>query len=395
MHPSIQPASLHPVQPIPWWEGLHPTVYSELALPDINALSVRAADIVVIGGGVTGLNAALGASEAGASVLVLESDLMPGLGATGRNAGILSAGINMHLADLDLNSSEAAFWSETTRILLSLVEDAARPDAILSAHLTGSISLAESKSAAQKLARECHARVAAGVRAEVWTPTQVTEYTGGRLNTQTVVGALWLPDEGRIQPLTLLAHLARKARAAGVIIAGNAHVLTYQEESHSWKLNLSNGLTVTAQGLIRATGPTTQPNARIYALAFPANFPDDFPLFWDAAPYTYADYRPGEGRLTVSGGRYGKAGVTRHDDRYHQRLAAGARHWLPELQDKEPAYAWAVDLAVTADMVPAIREIGEKLPAVAIEGLGALGVLPGTLLGQRAGKSMARRVGKY
>lgn len=384
-----------PNQPIPWWEGLHPTVYSELELPDVTSVSTRTVNIVVVGGGVAGLNAALGARAQGASVLVLESAPMLGRGATGRNAGILSAGINMHLSDLDFNGPEAAFWPETTRVLLSLVEESAQPSAILSAHLTGSISLAESKSAAQKLARECHARVTAGVRAALWTSAQVAERTNGRLNTQSVESALWLPDEGRIHPLTLLAHLARKARAAGVSFAGNAHVHTCREEGHNWKLTLSNGLTITARGLIRATGPTAQPNARIYALAFPADLPDDFPLFWDAAPYTYADYRPGDGRLTVSGGRYGKAGVTRHDDRYHQRLAAGARHWLPELQDKEPTYTWAVDLDVTAEMVPAIRDIGEKLSAVAIEGLGALGVLPGTVLGERAGRSVAERAGKY
>jgi glycine/D-amino acid oxidase-like deaminating enzyme len=121
-------------------------------------------------------------------------------------------------------------------------------------------------------------------------------------------------------------------------------------------------------------------------LAFAADFPDTFPLFWDSTPYTYADYRPGNGRLSVSGGRYGKAGVTRYDARYHQHLADETRRWLPELASEEPRFTWAVDLHVTADMIPTLRTLGHVTTGVAIEGLGALGVLPGIVLGQHAAK---------
>jgi len=189
--------------------------------------------------------------------------------------------------------------------------------------------------------------------------------------------------------------LARRVKGfASGIIAGRAHVDTYQEipgkmESNYWQVSLANGTIITARGLIRAVGPTAQPNQRIYALAFAADLPDSFPLFWDASPYTYADFRPGNGRLTVSGGRYGKTGVTRRDATYHKRLADAARHWLPELKGKEPAYTWGVDLAVSADMIPTLHNIGNAVPGFAIEGLGALGVLPGIVLGHQAGKEIA------
>jgi hypothetical protein len=52
-------------------------------------------------------------------------------------------------------------------------------------------------------------------------------------------------------------------------------------------------------------------------------------------------------------------------------------------------FTWAVDLHVAADMVPGLRTLGGVAPGVAIEGLGALGVLPGIVLGRRAAKRVA------
>lgn len=381
-----------PFKAIPWWDTLTPAVRVELILPAIETLSIATVDVVVIGGGVAGLNAALSARRQGASVLLLEAEAMIGRGATGRNAGILSVGVNMHLTDLPPDGPEAAFWPETNRVLLDLVAEAKQPGALLEASLTGSLSLAESASAARKLAREARARVRLGLRAEMWTPSEVSARTQGRLNVQSVKAALWLPDEGRLNPLTLLAQVARKARAAGVTLAGQAHVAEMRVDRNRWQIQLANGNIINARGLIQAVGPTAQPNARIYALAFTADLSDDFPLFWDAAPYTYADYRPGNGRLTVSGGRYGKAGVTRRDAAYYQRLANGARHWLPELQSYDPRYTWAVDLAVTADMIPTLRPFDTIAPGYVIEGLGALGVLPGTVLAERAGELIAQQL---
>ena len=381
---------------VPWWDGLSPVVAAELALSPVELLPPEHFDVVVIGAGVAGLSAALSASQMGARVLVLEKEKRIGHGATGRNAGILSAGINMSLAELPGNSEEAAFWPETTQVLLSLVAEAARPGSLLKAHLTGALSLAETASAARRLAREARARVALGLHAEIWTAAQAAEATDGRLNVQSVVSALWLPIEGRIHPLTLLAHLARQVRDAGGRLAGCAQVRDYQT-SHAngqpnWQLTLTNGQWITTRGLIEATGPTAQPNARIYALAFAADLPDHFPLFWDAAPYTYADFRAGDGRLAISGGRYGHAGVTKRDAIYHKRLANAARHWLPELADREPVATWAVDLDVAADMIPHLRKLKNVRSGLAIVGLGALGVLPGIILGQRAGRTLMEQL---
>ncbi len=379
---------------IPWWHNLPMQARTELQLSPLTELRTRRVDVAVIGGGVAGLSAALSAGEAGAQTLLLDATTGLGRGATGRNAGIISAGVNMGIADLDPHGPEARFWPATTEVLLDLVTEAQREESLLQASLTGALSLAQSASAARRLAREVKARQALGVRAEIWTAAQVAAYTEGRLHTDEVVSAMWLPDEGCIQPLTLLAHLARAARASGVEMIGGAMVTTWTERTHGdggsdWLLCLSDGTTIEAQSLVLAVGPTVQPTACIYALALESDLPATFPLFWDASPYTYVDFRSGQGWLTASGGRYGKVGGA-HAQRYYQRLIDDARYWLPELAERTPTYQWSVDLDITAAMVPNLRELGREAPGLAIEGLGALGVLPGIILGRRGGSLLAR-----
>ncbi|HZC04956.1 MAG TPA: FAD-dependent oxidoreductase [Ktedonobacterales bacterium] len=386
----------------PWREDPPPAISEALALPHIDTLSIEAVDVLVIGAGIAGLSAARAASAAGARTLALEAEPAIGFGATGRNAGILSAGVNMGLADLPPDSPDRAMWPATTREMLALVSEAAQPGALLSASLTGAFSLAETPAAARRLTREARERVALGLRAELWTPEQVAARTGGRLDTRHVVEALWLPDEGRIQPLTLLARTAAQARASGATLVGGARVVGWAAQADKrsdkgrharhWRVRLEDGREVSAAALIVATGPVVTPTARIYALAYALDLPDDFPLFWDAAPYTYCDYRPGDGRLVTSGGRYGQAGGSPRESAYYQRLARGARRWLPELAQATPTHAWAVDLDISADLAPRLRDLDARAPGVAIEGLGALGVLPGSVLGSRAGERMAQRV---
>ena len=378
----------------PWWDGLPPHTASLLAMPDIRTLDAAQCtglDVVVVGGGVAGLSAAGAATRAGARVLLVEAAATLGMGATGRNAGILSAGVNMGITETPPGSLAAELWPATYQEMLRVHETASQPGAILSARRTGSFSLATSATAARRLEREARARNAAGLHAEMWTPQQVAEATHGRLATHRVVAAMSLPDEGRLHPLTLLAHLAATARAYGALLAGRARVGGMEvERGKGWRLTLEDGPVVTARALIWAVGPTARPNARLYALSFATDLPDDFPVFWDAAPYVYYDYRPGDGRMTVSGGRYGAPGATERDAAYHARMAEAARGWLPELEDAEPRWAWGVDLDCSADLLPHLRPLTKSAPGVAIEGLGALGVLPGMVLGQRAGDDLAR-----
>ncbi|HLY31036.1 MAG TPA: FAD-dependent oxidoreductase [Ktedonobacterales bacterium] len=410
-----RPVDSSPISEIsdaPWRDTVSPQALTLLELASLTdgltALGASAprheVDVVVIGGGVTGLSAAQAVSAAGLRTLLLDAAPRLGAGASGRNAGILSAGANAPLSELAPGSPVAALWPETTRILLDLLAEAEKPGSLLNARRTGALNIATSRAAARRIASEARARHAVGLRADVWTAAQVAQVTNGRLDTREITAALWLPDEGRIHPWTLLATLARRARKAGAQLVGNARVSAQIADENRrrhgrWRIaapgaNDQSAMTVYARGLIDATGPTVAPSARLYALAFMADLPDDFPLFWDAAPYVYYDYRAGDGRLIVSGGRYGRVGASERDSAYHTRMAEAARRWLPELAGQPPRYAWAVDIDTASDRLPGIQPLAGDAPGLTVVGLGAQGVLPGIALGRQAGERLAAQLGK-
>lgn len=391
----------HDDQPLlisPWWDNLATSVVEQLTLPDVHHMresELRDFDVIIVGAGIAGLSAAAAAAGVGAKTLVLEKAHKIGFGATGRNAGILSAGINMPLGSLDSGSPGAALWSQTVAAASELLSAGRDANSLLSARQTGALSLSKSASASKRLGREKRVLQANGFDAEILTPREVSEITSGHLCLDGVDCALWLPNDGRIQPLTLLAWMARQARKAGAVLVGNARVTkskSMEATRNNWTLTLHDaqhdGLEATGAALVRAIGPTNKPNSRIYAMAFEANLPDDFPLFWDANPYEYYDYRPGDGRIITSGGRYGKAGARANDDKYHKRMHEAARKWLPGL-DGEPTFKWAVDLHVTADLIPCISPLAGPR-GLSVQGLGSLGVLPGIVLGREAGLALAR-----
>ena len=110
-------------QSIPWWSDLDTATYAELQLPAVREVLQQPIDVVVIGGGVAGLSAALAISQRDSSlrVLVLEKEAMLGFGATGRNAGIFTPGVNMAFSELEPDNPARSFYPETTAIFHRLI----------------------------------------------------------------------------------------------------------------------------------------------------------------------------------------------------------------------------------------------------------------------------------
>ncbi|MCR9256957.1 MAG: FAD-binding oxidoreductase [Alphaproteobacteria bacterium] len=90
-----------------WWEAAEPDPISAEDPPE-------SADVVIIGGGYTGLNAALELARAGVDALVLDADRI-GFGASTRSGGMVSGGVNLGNKGKSLPESQARAMMEEAK----------------------------------------------------------------------------------------------------------------------------------------------------------------------------------------------------------------------------------------------------------------------------------------
>lgn len=202
------------------------------------------ADVVVIGGGYTGLHAALNAAERGFSVILLEAGRI-GWGASGRNGGQMIPGWRKGVVELI-----ARYGLDKARILFALALEARALtheriakhsiacDAAAFGHLT-----AAAKPADLKWMR-AEAEVLAAKIGYDQTRVLSREETRAKLDAPNFHGGFLDHGGGHLHPLNYALGLAEAARAAGVAL---------HEESAAVSVETQSGVVVrTAAGVVRA-----------------------------------------------------------------------------------------------------------------------------------------------
>jgi gamma-glutamylputrescine oxidase len=215
-----------------------------------------AADVAVVGGGITGCSCALALAESGVRVRLFEAREIAG-GASGRNGGFaLRGGAAPYpvLAKSLGDEGTAALWRWTEAELEELARlagDSFRP--------TGSLRLAADDEERDELREEYDSLHEAGFEAE-WREDLPPPLAGR------YPAALFHPPDGVLQPARLVRRIAALAAAAGVEIhertrvgsvaeAGAPTVVVATDGYPSGLLGELEGLIVPTRGQIIATEP--------------------------------------------------------------------------------------------------------------------------------------------
>ncbi len=365
--------------------GMERSYYVATASPFAPAPKLKgeaSADVVVIGGGYTGLHAALNAVERGYSVILLEAGKI-GWGASGRNGGQMIPGWRKGAGELI-----ARYGRERAKMLFELALDArtltldriAKHNIQCDLHVNGHLTLA------------AKAADLSWMNAEAETLAQAMDYPHVRVlsadeaktKAATVAfhGALLDEYGGQVHPLNYALGLAEAARGAGVALHENSRVV---------RLETSEGVVAhTAHGVVRARygvlacdallgGLEPRVARRIMPVAnyLIATAPFAAPQELIADHLAVSDSRfvvnyfrmSEDGRLIFGGGE-------RYTPDPPQDIAQFARgHMLqlfPQLRETSIDYAWGGLVSITMSRLPHVGRLGDLFFAHGYSGQGVL-----------------------
>ena len=352
------------------------------------------ADVVVVGGGFTGLSAALHLAEGGASVALVEAAEI-GFGGSGRNVGLVNAGlwIMPDAVEALLGPPHGArllrLLSDAPRLVFGLIERhgiACEPERQGTLHCAvGAAGLAEIEArAAQWQARGAPVRLIDA------------EGTARLVGSTVYAGALLDERAGTIQPLAYVRGLARAAIGAGVRLFTRSPAVSAVRDGGCWRIATEGGA-VRSRWAVVATNAYTGasgelPWARIGAELVPlpyfqfATTPLSHNLrrsilpelqgVWDTKEILSSFRLDAAGRLV-----FGSVGALRGSGMaVHQAWAKRAlKRIFPQLGPISFEASWYGRIGMTADAVPRLHQFGPDM--IGFSGYNGRGIAPGTAFG--------------
>jgi glycine/D-amino acid oxidase-like deaminating enzyme len=375
-------------------------VYAETAAAPVAAPPLRGdaeADAVIVGGGYTGLSAALHLAERGIRAIVLEAE-EPGFGASGRNGGQVNPGVYP-----DPDTVIAALGEARGRALLDASSSApdftfdliARHGIACEAERTGTIRAGYHDNWLPGLRSTLGQLERSGSPARWIDRAELEAVTG----TPRYLGGIFYPQGGKLNPLSYARGLAKAAIAAGAVVHGGSRATAVARAGDRWRVSTNSG-SVTARHVVLATNGYTDrlwpglarsvvPVFSMIAATEPLPshirqgvMPGGSVLYESGLNTVY--YRvDGDGRLLI-GGRGAQRDVRAVRDAGH--LIAYARRLWPNLKGIAFPHAWNGKVAVTADKMIHLHEPAPGV--IAALGYNGRGVAMATVVGS----VIARRI---
>lgn len=348
------------------------------------------ADICIIGGGFTGLSAAVACAEAGLDVVLLEAEQV-GFGASGRNGGQMIPGFNMAGDDLVKLVGE-----ESGHTLYRLAISARdRVHARIERHgidcdlRHGHIHLAAKKRDFAYLEEEVafSDKLLGTGEAVLVAPSEVGQYVdvGG------YYGGVYVPKGGHLHPLKYARGLAQAARSAGAKIFEGSRVVSVDDGDKA--VIHTTGGSVTAAHVFMACDAETvdlAPKAGRYTMPVLNYIIATEPLVAERARGLIpSDAAVSDSRFVLNYFRLSNdnrmlfAGGEKYSPKPPKDIAAFVRPYMlklfPQLADARIDYAWGGAVGITVNRLPHIGRNGNILFA---HGYSGQGVLLTTLVGE-------------
>jgi glycine/D-amino acid oxidase-like deaminating enzyme len=344
--------------------------------PDLPALiGTTEADVVVIGGGFTGLSTALHLREAGVDVAIVEA-MEPGWGASGRNNGQVIPTLSRPDPD-DIVARHKAAGERFVALLRdsasTLFAVARRYQIQAEQEQTGWVQPVHSPGRIKIAERRVRQWSKFGASVELLSRDETRKMLGS----DAWFGGFWNRSGGHINPLALSRGLARVVLDRGGRIYARSPAISFERQNDRWIVRTEQG-EIRGRALIVATNAYT---GEFSKSLMPALAHEVMPvLSWQMATQSLSE----TARETIIPGRqamsdtHGELYFARYDAR--NRLVTGGavigpgnkperlkivvaerlRRLWPQIGRVEFDYVWNGYVGMTTDFLPRIHRLGRN-----------------------------------
>ena len=378
---------------------------SEFPRPDdlpVSANLPERVDVAIVGGGLTGLNAARVLAKSGATVSVLERETI-GWGASSRNGGLATPGIKRPIKSILAKYGETlgrVFW-QASLDAIDLVEEVVTTEGIdcdwqRPGHLYVAYKRAHFAAMQKSVAWY---RNTLGHEVAAVSPSDLHTEIGSRV----FHGGLTDAYSGALQPAKYVYGLAKAVAHHGAHLHEEADVQRITRRGKGFELQTSLGVLEAQEVLIATNGYTDRLVPALKPRVFPVGsyiivtepLPRELQeelspkgrVFYDSKNFlNYFRLTP-DGRM-LWGGR-NDLSTDLDLQRSADALKAQLLHTFPQLEGVPLTHSWTGKLGITFDLMPHIGRVDGVHYAF---GYGGHGLTIATYLGTEAGKLLAAQI---
>jgi gamma-glutamylputrescine oxidase len=349
-----------------------------------------AADVVIVGAGVTGCACGLRLAQGGALVLVLEAGQVAS-GASGRNGGFASAGTGLGLRDAAAAvgmSAALALHRATEAALDEMLALAAARGEADSVRRTGSVWLATSGEA-DGMAAAVAALAGAGVDWRA-APELIPPPMRARYPQATV-----FPGDCELQPARWVRALAGAAAAAGARLRERSPVTAIERRGDGWSVATPGGTASGRAVVVASDGLLARLVPELRGIVYPVRgqmlatepLADPVVTLPTHSDHGFVYARPTlDRRLAIGGCRSADLEAEYTDDGGPSPAVQGAlARFVTErlgLAGVRVTHRWAGTMGFSADLLPVVGEVSGRPGLYVAGGYSGVGNVQGFVCGE-------------
>ncbi|WP_455478722.1 NAD(P)/FAD-dependent oxidoreductase [Bartonella sp. B10] len=327
-------------------------------------------DVVIVGGGFTGLSAAYHLAKAGVNVVLFEASRF-GDGASGRNGGQLGTGQRQWVETL-----EKKYGFERSKALFDLAEEAkkdilswcANPDCH-SDFMAGQLSVIHKKREVIFYQRHVETMQRYGYYGLTFMDR---DEVSKRLGSSFYHGGIYDADTGHINPLKLVVWLAQQAKNAGAKLYEKTHVTAIESNGRYRVVRTEHG-NVTVEHVLLATNAYQlglQPFVKRNIVSIRSYIGATEPLSKhntillgnesvDDSRFMVRYFRKSIDNRLLFGGveSYDNKHPTNLDERIRRQIV----EIYPHLQSINLTHCWGATVAITVERMPYVRQLSSGI----------------------------------